>query len=369
MGISKEKKIFSETYYGGRPWVSIVIPCRNEKDHIETALRSIMAQKCPPGGFEIIVADGMSEDGTRSILTRLVEEHCRLRMVDNPGQIVSAGLNTAICAAQGTIIVRMDAHTTYAPDYVCRCVEVLSETAADNVGGPWVAQGTGWIGRAISAAFQSPFGCGGGRAHDPNYSGPVDTVYLGCWPREIFDRIGMFEEELVRNQDDEFNLRLARSGGTIWQSTKIKSWYHPRESLLALFKQQMQYGYWKVRVIQKHKIPASLRHLVPAGFVLSLTLLPLASFWWRPALWSWLIFMAIYLSCNCAASIVTAGRAGWRFLPLLPVVFSCYHLAYGYGFLCGVCDFIIFRRRPSRAYIELTRTQSKAYVSKRPNHL
>src|SRR5215470_13947942 len=98
MGIAKKKSIFFETYYGGRPWVSIVIPCRNEKDHIEAALRSVMAQKCPPGGFEIIVADGMSEDGTRTILTRLAEEHCRLRMVDNPGRIVSAGLNTAICA-------------------------------------------------------------------------------------------------------------------------------------------------------------------------------------------------------------------------------------------------------------------------------
>src|SRR5215472_12883305 len=133
MGIAKEENISSDTHYGGRPCVSIVIPCRNEKDQIETALRSIMAQKCPPGGFEIIVADGMSEDGTRSILTRLVEEHCRLRMVDNPGRIVSAGLNAAICAAQGRIIIRMDAHTTYASDYVCQCLEVLSETAADNV--------------------------------------------------------------------------------------------------------------------------------------------------------------------------------------------------------------------------------------------
>ena len=107
-----------------------------------------------------------------------------------------------------------------------------------------------------------------------NYSGRVDTVYLGCWPREVFDRIGMFDEELVRNQDDEFNLRLVRSGGKIWQSTRIKSWYHPRETLRQLFSQYVQYGYWKARVMQKHKLPASLRHVIPACFILELFILP-----------------------------------------------------------------------------------------------
>src|SRR5262249_46312079 len=151
---------------------------------------------------------------------QLADEDPRLRIIDNPGRIVSMGLNQAIRGAQGKVIARMDAHTSYAPDYVRRCVEVLRETAADNVGGPWVARGTGRIGQAIAAAFQSSFAMGGGRGHDPNYSGPVDTVYLGCWPKEVFDRIGFFDEDLVRNQDDEFNLRLLRSGGKIWQSTR-----------------------------------------------------------------------------------------------------------------------------------------------------
>ena len=355
MGIAKEESIFSETDDGGRPWVSIVIPCRNEKDHIEAALRSIMAQKRPPGGFEVIVADGMSDDGTRDVLVRLSKEDSRLRIVDNAGQIVSTGLNAAIREAKGSIIIRMDAHTNYASDYVRRCAEVLKETGADNVGGPWIARGRGKVGKAIAAAFQSAFACGGARGHDPNYSGPVDTVYLGCWPREIFDRIGMFDEELVRNQDDEFNLRLARKGGKIWQSTKIKSWYYPRGSLQALLKQQMQYGYWKVRVIQKHKLPASARHLVPAGFVFSLILLPLASLWSPLARWSGSVLMGVYLTCNIAASVVAAQREGWKLFPLLPVVFACYHFAYGCGFLRGLCDFIIFRRRPGIAYTELTR--------------
>src|SRR5262245_36497679 len=268
---------FADTASDPGPAVSIVVPCRNERDQIEIALQSILAQESPPGGFEVIIADGMSDDGTRSILSKLTKQNSRLRIVDNPGGIVSTGLNAAIRSARGRTIIRMDAHTSYAPDYIHQCVKLLAETAAGNVGGPWVARGKGRVGTAIAAAFQSSFATGGALGHDPNYSGPVDTVYLGCWPREVFDRVGMFDEELVRNQDDEFNLRLARSGGKIWKSTRIKSWYHPRETLPWLFSQYVQYGYWKVRVIQKHKFPASLRHVIPACFILELIILPVIS--------------------------------------------------------------------------------------------
>ena len=184
----------------------------------------------------------------------------------------------------------MDAHTRYASDYVRNCLEVLRTTGADNVGGPWVARGTGIIGRTVAAALQSPFSFGGTRGHNPDYEGIVDTVYLGCWPREVFGRVGLFDEELVRNQDDEFNLRLTRAGGKIWQSPRIKSWYRPRGSTVRLLRQYMQYGYWKVRVIQKHKIPASVRHLIPGLFVLSLVVLALAAPWSRVAArvgWHW----------------------------------------------------------------------------------
>ena len=175
----------------------------------------------------------------------------------------------------------------------------------------------------------------------------------------------MFDEELARNQDDEFNLRLTRSGGKIWQSPRIKCWYHPRESLQFLFRQQMQYGYWKVRVIQKHKIPASVRHIVPACFVFSLIWLTLASLWWPPAAWSLLLLVGTYLTFNIGASFFTAASAAWKFFPFLPLVFACYHFAYGYGFLRGICDFIVFRRRPSCAYTELTRISTGRMSSKK----
>jgi succinoglycan biosynthesis protein ExoA len=198
-------------------------------------------------------------------------------VIDNPGRIVSTGLNSAIKAARGEIVVRMDAHTEYAPDYVQQCVAVLQETGADNVGGPARTRAETYLEKAVAAAYHSRFAVGGARFHDVNYEGWVDTVTYGCWRREAFDRFGYFDEELVRNQDDEHNLRIIRDGGKIWQSPKIRSWYRPRGSLSALFKQYMQYGYWKVRVIQKHKLPASWRHLVPGAFVLALLVLILLS--------------------------------------------------------------------------------------------
>lgn len=338
--------------------LSIVVPCRNEKDQIETAIQSILTQESPLGEFEVIVADGMSDDGTRIVLSKLAKENPCLRIIDNPGLSVSTGLNAAIREARGSIIMRMDAHTRYARDYVRNCLEVLKKTGADNVGGPWVARGMGVIGNAIASAFQSPFSFGGTRGHNPDYEGTVETVYLGCWPRTVFDRIGLFDEELVRNQDDEFNLRLIRSGGKIWQSPAIKSWYIPRGSLSALFRQYMQYGYWKVRVIQKHRLPASVRHLIPGCFVLSFILLFVASFKSSLASQSWIALASAYSACNITASCLTAARHGWKLLPVLPAVFACYHFAYGYGFLRGAWDFVILRRGPHPAYKTLSRTSA-----------
>ena len=339
-----------------KPSVSIVVPCRNERAYIQECVLTILAQEPPAGGFEIIIADGMSDDGTRDVLARLQSENLGLRVLDNPAKTAAAGLNSAISIAQGEIIIRMDVHTKYAPDYVRQCVMALEETGADNVGGPWVAEGQGLIGQAIAAAFQSPFAVGGARGHDPSHEGAVDTVYLGCWPRALLDRIGLFDEELVRSEDDELNLRLTRAGGKIWQSPRIKSKYYTRECLRSLFQQQLQYGCWKVRVIQKHKIPASIRHIVPAAFVLSLIILPLMSLASPLAGWTFLGLAGAYSVCNITASFLTARRTGWKILPLLPVVFTCYHFPYGLGFLRGIWDFVIVRHVPSHSYTELTRT-------------
>lgn len=358
------------------PLVSIILVCRREALHIRAALASVSAQAEPEGGFEIVVADGKSDDGTREMLVELASADPRIKVIDNPAKLTASGLNAAIRAASGSILVRMDAHTRYAPDYLRQCVSVLCRTGADNVGGPWVAQANSYVGEAIAAAFQSRFAAGGARSHDPHYEGEVDTVYLGCWHKEVFQRFGGFDESLARNQDDEHNLRIIRGGGRIWQSPQIRSWYHSRTSLQKLYRQYLQYGYWKVQVIRKHGKPASVRHLVPGAFVLTLLMLCLtcglsllaSSLWpaplvpglvssWvlRPALTVLLSLVSLYVVALGWASLQTAGRTNWKFLPVLPLVFGCYHFGYGLGFLRGLLDFAVLQRSASASMAGLTR--------------
>lgn len=342
---------------GMSPLISAIVPCRNEKDYIEACVRSILTQDPLPGGLDLLVVDGMSDDGTRDILERLAKEDSRLRIIDNPNRITPCGMNAGIREARGRYIAIMGAHNRYAQDYLIRCLEVAGETKADNVGGAMFCEGESYLSRAVAAAHHSPFSVGGARWHDPGYEGLVDTVFGGVYRREIFNQIGVFDEELIRNQDDELNLRLTRARGKIWQSPRIKSWYHPRGSLRSLFQQYLQYGYWKVRVIQKHRLPASIRHLIPAAFVFTMLLLTVLAPFWSLAFQAWSVLGILYIACNVAASLVTAGRADFLLFPILPVVFACYHIGYGYGFLRGIWDFIILHRVPTNAMSIITRVE------------
>ena len=337
------------------PLVSVIVPVRNERAHIEGLLASILAQEV---GFslEVIVADGMSDDGTDEVLRRFAERDVRIRVIPNADRIVSTGLNAAVRSARGEIVVRMDAHTQYASDYIARCVGSLLATGADNVGGPWRAVGSTYVQSAVALAFQSPFSSGGAGSHRLAHEGPVDSVYLGCWRRETLLALGPFDEELIRNQDDELNLRLIRAGGLVWQDPRIESHYSPRSSLRGLARQQAQYGYWKVRVIQKHRFPASVRHLVPGAFVASLlALAPLAILarWARTML---AVLMGLYAIVDLAASLLTCRRSDQRrYLPVMPLVFAAFHLGYGWGFLRGMVDLLILQRHGRRQYEKLTR--------------
>ncbi len=340
------------------PLVSIVLPCRNEQGYIQACLESVLHQEPPAGGFEILIADGMSTDGTREYLQQMAKEQPQIRILDNPGRIVSTGLNAAIRAARGEIIVRMDAHTIYAPDYIRQCLAVMGETGADNVGGPMQTTAEKFMERAIRAAFHSTFAVGGARSHQAGYEGCVDTVIYGCWKKEVFERVGYFDEELVRNQDDEHNLRLVRAGGRIYQSTRIHSWYHVRGSLKALFRQYMQYGYWKVLVVRKHQMAASWRHLVPGAFVASLCLLAVLSLFWPPVLWGAVGLAVLYAATVLMAAISIAARTEWALLPILPVVVACFHVGYGYGFLRGILDFVVLKNAPEAKFVQLTRERA-----------
>ena len=168
--------------------------------------------------------------------------------------------------------------------------------------------------------------------------------------------------KMVRNQDDELCLRLSRAGGKLWQSTAIKSTYFPRASVSALFRQYAQYGYWKVRVIQKHKLPASIRHLVPGGFVGALIVLALGSIFLTWARWALVVLLGTYALANLAATILTCARsaATLSFLPVMPFIFMAYHFGYGYGFLRGLIDFVVLRSGGNKKFSRLTRGQSSA---------
>ncbi|HWX21805.1 MAG TPA: glycosyltransferase family 2 protein [Candidatus Binatia bacterium] len=341
------------------PLVSIVLPCRDEQGYIQDCMESILNQELPEGGLEILVADGMSTDGTHEYLQQMARKHPQIRVLDNPGRIVSTGLNAAIRAARGDIIVRMDAHTLYAPDYVRQCLAVLNDTGADNVGGPMRTTAKTYMERAIRAVFHSAFAIGGARSHLTGYEGYVDTVIYGCWEKGLFERIGYFDEELVRNQDDEHNFRLTRAGGKIYQATRICSWYHVRGSLKALFRQYMQYGYWKVLVVRKHRMPASRRHLVPGALIGSLCLLAAVGLLWSPALWAAAGLAGLYATAALIAAVVIASRTQWALLPVLPAVIACFHFGYGYGFLRGILDFAVLNSAPEAKFVQLTRERAE----------
>ncbi len=346
--------------------VSVIVPCRNEHGHIEAFCDSVARQELPQGWrLQVLVADGMSDDGTRERLQALAGRDGRFVCIDNPARIVSPGLNAAISRAQGDVIVRMDVHTRYAPDYISECIKALQSTGADNVGGPWRAEavehpgqpGVAAMQQAIAAAFQSRWVSGGALSRRLDFDGWVDTVYLGAWPRATFERFGGFDEGLVRNQDDEHNLRITRGGGKVWQSAAIRSAYRPRASLAALFRQYQQYGYWKPFVMRRHGQAAALRHLVPGIFVLALLLssalaaggclAPLAS------------LAGLYgLAVLAATGLIFAGhrprlplRAAWR----LPLVIAAYHLGYGLGSLLGWFDVLRGKRQGRSAFGRLTR--------------
>jgi len=347
--------------------VSAIVACRNEARCLRAFLDSMLQQETQGVDVEFLIADGMSDDGTREILAEYAARDSRLRVIDNPGRIVSTGLNAAIRAARGDIVLRMDAHTEFAPNYIQECVRILNETGAENVGGPARTRAEGRMARAIAASYHSPFSTGGARFHDPDYEGPVDTVTYGCWRRETLDRIGYFDEALVRNQDDELNLRLRRQGGKIWQSPRIISYYRPRGDLRSLFRQYCQYGFWKVAVIRKHHIPGSCRHLIPSLFVATLIILLAAVVTGGLTGAGWLVrlsgallggLLLAYFSCSLYFSWHAARQGGMDLLPLLPKIFAIYHISYGLGFLTGMLYAIAGRRgvaSPYGRFAELSR--------------
>jgi glycosyltransferase involved in cell wall biosynthesis len=325
--------------------ISVIIPCRNEERYIAKCIDALVAQDYSGGKMEVLFVDGMSTDRTGEIIERYSRDHPFIRLLSNPQKIVPVAMNIGIRQSGGDIIIRMDAHTVYPPDYISRCVEYLEKTGAENVGGPIISIAETFWGRAIAAGMSSTFGVGNSRFRVGGYEGYVDTVPFGAYRRELFDDIGLFDEELVRNQDDELNYRVIKKGGRIYMASAIRSYYYPRDSLRKLWRQYYEYGYWKVRVIQKHGMPASWRHVVPAAFVLSSSatgLLALADMKYR---WLFFAIAGSYFLLSLLFAAKIAVEKGVKYLPVLPLVFATLHISYGVGFWKGIGDFILTRKR------------------------
>jgi succinoglycan biosynthesis protein ExoA len=329
------------------PMVSIIVAMRNEERFIERCLDSLAAQDYPHELLEGLVIDGRSTDRSREIVSAVRDRVPHLRLLDNEKRVSPVAFNIGIGEARGDVVTIISAHCYLAPDYVSRCVEYLHRTGADCVAGPIQTVGEKDTARAIALAMSSPFGVGDALFRYSEQDLYVDTLAFGAYRRDVFERVGLFDEELVGSEDDEFNYRLRSQGGKLFLTPAIRSFYYGRSSLTDLCKQYFSYGRGKVRVMRRHPGQIRIRHLVPSLFVLCL-LLSAALGLFSP--WFALLF-GVIVGCYVLASLLVAlriaSREGWRYLPLLLLAFACLHLSYGTGFLVGVVRFLVRGMAPA----------------------
>jgi succinoglycan biosynthesis protein ExoA len=322
------------------PFVSVILPCRNEAAFLGRCLDSILSSDYP-GDMEVIAADGMSVDGTRHLLALRATLDPRLRVIDNPERITPVALNRAISASRGEIIVRFDAHAAMPPSYLRRLVALLLSSGADNAGGVirTIPQTGGPFSGPIALALGSRFGVGDSRfrthsgdSFQENRPRSADTVFGGAWKRELFTRIGGFNEQLARGQDMEFNLRLRRAGGTILMDPQIVCDYYARADLASFLRHNFSNGVWAVLPFAYSEIvPVRPRHLIPLAFVMALAVSLALPFPWPIAV------LAPYAAASLAFSATTAlAQRRWTYLAFMPITFACLHLAYGLGSAWGV---------------------------------
>ena len=320
------------------PFSSLIMPVFNEERFIAHSLSAALAQDYPADRLELIVADGGSTDRTREIVESFRARHSNLRLIDNPQRIVSTGLNRAMACARGSIIIRLDGHCEYPRDYVRQLVALREATGADNAGGILVPQGNGnYTSQAVAAACYSPVGIGSAmRGHAvATKVCEVDTVHGGCWRREQLLGLGGFDEDMVRNQDDELSFRLRKAHGRIVRSSAIAVKYWVRDRYGRLFLLFAQFGYWKVRVVQKHPQQSSLRHFIPSLFLLAVLAGAVAAPFTAIGRWLGLGLVSAYALAIALAALVEARRTRWQLWPGIALALPTMHLGYGGGFLLG----------------------------------
>ncbi len=321
-----------------KPLISVVIPCRNEVAYIEKTIESLLQQKNIPGEIEIIVVDGNSTDGTKEILEKILEVDHRLKIISNPNKITPAAMNLGIKEAKGNFIAIMGAHSEYDQNYLSECLNLFKkDPLIACTGGPIFSEGTTNFGKAAAIAMSHPIGVGNAKHRFPNYEGYAEGAGFPVFKKEVFEKIGMYDENLIRNQDDEFNLRLTKSGYKVYLSPKVKCKYYVRENPAKLFNQYFNYGYWRIATLKKHKMTVSFRQIVPALFFLVIVfLIVLSPFLPLNPFITSLILPAIYLfiiSIFTFKIIIEKGiNVGIRF----PIAVLILHFSYAMGFLKGL---------------------------------
>ncbi len=323
-----------------KPIVSVVIPVRNESRYIAKCLESVSNQDFSKTKMELILVDGCSEDDTVAQIQEFAKVNPWVRVLSNPYKTVQYALNIGMQDARGTYLVRMDAHSEYASDYITACVQALENTDAVNVGGPMIAKGKNLKQKVIAAAYHSSFALGGGRFHRPNFEGYADTVFLGAFRKADMEEMGYYDEQLPRSEDDDLNFRFSEQGKKIYITPKIRSVYYPRDSFLALFAQYFEYGMWKVAVIKKHRRPARITHLVPAAFVAFLLLGAISACFCLYAAIAYFGILAIYLLMDFIVSFGSLLAKGFVQKLLLCYVHIILHISYGIGFWVGIFRFM-----------------------------
>jgi len=324
------------------PFVSVVLPVRNEARFIARLLDQVLAQDYPAERMEIIVADGMSDDATRQILDGFSTRDPRVRVIDNPGRIVSTGLNAAIARSRGDIVIRIDGHAEVPADFIRQGVQLLQERPEVwSAGGPIIHAGTNRFSQAVAIAMSHPCGVGNASHRFGDYEGYCEGAQFPAIRRWVFDRIGNFDEALIRNQDDEFNYRMRMAGGKIYVSPKVRYKYYVRDRVGRLFKQYFQYSFWRIPVFRKHRRPTSLRQIVPTLFFLTMLALLVVGLVLRQPIVAFAMPVA-YLTVLLGIGLSMVPRLGPATASLVPLALATLHIGYACGLIYGAWA-LVFR--------------------------
>jgi len=317
--------------------VSVIVPIRNEERYIAACLQSLLDQTYASEAYEILVVDGRSSDRSLEIVEEFARRHANVRCLDNSAAIAPAAMNIGIRDAAAEFIIRADGHNFYPKDYIANCVKYLQETGADNVGGPLrtVPSDKTFGARMVAAILTNPFGVGDSSFRTSRFEGFVDTVPFGAFRREVFDRVGMFNEKLVRNQDNELNARIRGAGGRIYQTPALTTEYHPIANLAALLKQTYKTSQWHLFSVKQNASSMSLRHFVPAVFVLALAALLAGAFWSPLSLAGLGVLLSVYLLTGICLAFRRSGDCGPSVKSALPAACLVFHIVYGLGTIAG----------------------------------